>query len=55
MGAIQIKSIQDTAPLVDIEQTPPCKNFSIVRNIADDKFYVSNGIEWKLVPELNIH
>ncbi|QKF93511.1 hypothetical protein QKU48_gp0053 [Fadolivirus algeromassiliense] len=53
MGNIQVNSIKDNAPLIDIANTPPPKDFIVVKNTVDSKYYMSTGVEWKLVEELN--
>lgn len=53
MGLTQVKLLQQTVPLVDIEQIIPPKKIIIVRNIGDDKYYLSTGYSWKLIPLLN--
>lgn len=53
MGSAEIKSIHENTPLVDMEKTPPMNDHAIVRNTVDNKYYISTGIEWKEVNELN--
>ena len=43
--------IPEHPQIIDITQTSPMDELTIVKNQIDGKFYISIGNEWKLVPD----